>query len=229
MKQTIALFTISILLIFLFVSCSNHKVSNERFNQTQSFTISDRFYPPPVPPPLNSPPVDGIQEQTNPELPKVGMQSRNPIGSRECLNLLPDQYKNGVIDMTSDTASPDSQTWYVTVKPKKNAFGLRYLEVQHGGIVKDSGFSIFSNFFWSHKPMLLNNSSIDSSAAYEIAKKEAATRGRSISYAIFQLKKDKKSCEPNWIVWCYSFKDRYLGLIEIRAADGSILSIRGFK
>ena len=131
--------------------------------------------------------------------------------------------------MTSETARPDAQKWYVTVKPKKNAFVLRYLEVQHQGIVKDSGFSIFSNIFWSHKPMLLNSSSIDSRAAYEIAKKEAASRGRSLSYAIFQLKKDKKSCEPNWIVWCYTFKDRHLGLIEIRASDGSILSIRGFN
>ena len=229
MRQVSYLCMIPCLLTFLFSSCSNHQLSNQRFHQAQSLTVSDRFYAPPAPPPLYSPTVDGFQEQPNREHPSVDMQTRNPIGSRQCLNLLPDQYKDGLIEMTSDTASPSSQVWYVTVKPQKNAFGLRYLEVQHEGIVKDSGFSIFSNFFWSHTPMLLSNIFIDSNEAYEIAKKEAVSRGHSISYVIFQLKKDNKSCDPKWIVWCYTFKDRYLGVIEIRGIDGSILSIKGFK
>ena len=197
--------------------------------------MSSQVFAPPAPPAFDSPPLEGFQGSVVNGVPNwfsamlQNGNSRSSFGSRECLSVLPINYRNAVIDMTSEYGNPDPQMWYLTVKPSKNAFGLRYLEVQHGQIVKDTGFSIFANIFWSHKPMLLDSNFVDSRMVYEKARSEAASRGHAVSNAIFQLKKHGKTQEPYWTAWGYGSKDAYLGLIEVRASDGAIISIKGFK
>lgn len=149
--------------------------------------------------------------------------------SSDCLSALPAKFRNGVIDMTSDYGSPDPQTWYVTAKSPNNGSGLRYLEIREGRIVSNTGFSFITSIFWSHKPMALPRDMIDSRKVYEIAKQNAFSNGYSVSHALFALKNQGKSPEPVWTVWCYGLNDTYLGLIEVRAADGAILSVKGFK
>jgi hypothetical protein len=226
-------YLLTILLISsMSVSCSNISVSKD-LKQNQAHAEANQIFEPPIPPSINMMRVEDFSNSGINGVPiwfsmihNRNIQN-NLAGSRECLSLLPDGYKNGVIDMTSDKGNPDPLTWYLTIKPKENAFGLRYLEVYQGRIVKNTGISIFANIFWSHQPMLLNNIVIDSRAAYTIAIKEAASRGKTISYAIFQLK-NKKNLEPTWTIWCYGLNDAYLGLFDIRAHDGAITSIKGF-
>lgn len=153
------------------------------------------------------------------------------VGTRstDCLSALPEKFRNGVIDMTSDNGSPDPQTWYVTAKSPNEGGGLRYLEIRQGRIASNSGFSFISNMFWSHKPMALPKNTIDSRKVYEIAKRHAASNGYSVSQASFLLKNQGKSPEPVWTAWCYGSGDTYLGSVQVRASDGSILSVKGFK
>ena len=149
--------------------------------------------------------------------------------SSDCLAALPEKLRNGVIDLTSDNGSPDPQTWYVTAKSPDEGSGLRYLEIRQGRIVSNSGFSFLANMFWSHKPMVLPKDIIDSRKVYEIAKQHAASNGYSVSQASFLLKNQGKSPEPVWTVWCYGSDAAYLGAIDVKARDGSILLIKGFK
>jgi len=235
MKKNITRSFIAVLLACLVFSCANRdSVSYEKSDHSPTKPASLEVFAPPVPPPIET-----MQDVALQDLQSNGFQNwvsllRNKnggafSGSRECLSALPDQYKNGVIDMTSDNGSPDPKIWFLTIKSLDNAFGLRYLEFENGQFVKDTGISIFANIFWSHTPMVLNENIIDSRMVYELAKKTASSRGYTISSALFQLKKYGKSCEPAWTAWCYGLNDKYLGLIEVRAIDGSIISVKGFK
>jgi hypothetical protein len=91
-------------------------------------------------------------------------------GSHECLSALPEKYQNRVVDMASGNGDPDPVSWFVTVKPLEEGSGLRYLEVRKGRLASDDPFSIFSNIFYSHKIISLDNVKFDSRSVYEIAK-----------------------------------------------------------
>jgi len=149
--------------------------------------------------------------------------------SSDCLAALPEKLRNGVIDLTSDNGSPDPQTWYVTAKSPNEGGGLRYLEIRQGRIARNSGFSFLANMFWSHKSMVLPKDIIDSRKVYEIAKQHAASNGYSVSQASFLLKNQGKSPEPVWTAWCYGPDGAYLGSIDVKARDGSILLTKGFR
>ena len=146
-------------------------------------------------------------------------------GSHECLSALPEKYQNRVVDMASGNGDPDPVSWFVTVKPLEEGCGLRYLEVRKGRLASDDPFSIFSNIFYSHKIISLDNVKFDSRSVYEIAKRQALSRGYTITHATFLLR--NKGNQPTWLVWCFGPNDNCLGAIEVRASDGEVISAKG--
>jgi len=146
--------------------------------------------------------------------------------SADCLSILPENFRDSVVDMASDYGSPDPQNWFVTIKSSTGSFGLRYLQIRHGRVVSNDPFSFFSNIFYSHYPLEMNNVKIDSRSAYEIAKNRAAARGFEISQATFLLRSKGKLREPVWLLWCW-YDNTCLGAIEVHARNGEILSAKG--
>lgn len=220
-------------MICIISSCSYNTPSKERSNQPQNNTASVQVFAPPVPPATHTMRVEGLLGSRANGVPSwfTMLQNGNgqsSYGSMECLFILPDQYKNAVVDMSSDNGSPDPQTWYATVLPPQGDW-LRYLEINNGKIVTNSGFSIFANIFWSHKPMSLPPSMIDSRRVYEIAKQYASESGYTLAYASYLLSKNGKSGEATWSANCYGPNDSYLGQIKLLAKDGSVTSVSGFR
>ncbi|MFZ4775803.1 MAG: hypothetical protein ACOYM3_10585 [Terrimicrobiaceae bacterium] len=156
------------------------------------------------------------------------LSAADDLGALASLNALPAKYKDGVLKLSADNAAPNPDTWYVVAQSGNDDSNIHNLTLAGGQIVSDRRTIGLREIFGQASPVELAKIAIDSRDAFDIAQRYAKANGRMVGSVSFALQQKGGSSAPVWSVWCYSPDGSYLGLMQLLATDGTVLSNDAF-
>ena len=156
------------------------------------------------------------------------LQAMDSKGGLACLEALPEKYRNGVLKLSADHATPDPDTWSVSAQAGPDDKGMRSIEVASGQIISDKPALGLREIFSSAKPLDLSKVQVDSREIFDIAQQYAGANGKQIGTVSFVLNQQGSSAVPIWSVWCYGPNGTYFGELQLLATDGTVISKDAF-
>jgi hypothetical protein len=158
----------------------------------------------------------------------AALQAADPAGAIACLQSLPAKYQNGVLKLSADNASPNPDAWYLVVLSGGDDSNIHSLSMAKGQILSNRRSLGFREIFSQASPMELGKIAVDSRDAFGIAQRYARANKMTVGSVSFALQQSGDSAVPVWSVWCYGPSGSYLGLMNILATDGTVVSNDAF-
>jgi hypothetical protein len=150
----------------------------------------------------------------------------DPAGALACLQGLPEKYRDGVLKLSADNADPNPDAWDLSVQSGGDDSNIHNLTFAGGRITSDRRTLGFREIFSGAAPISLGKVEVDSRDAFAIAQRYARANRAMIGNVCFAL--EQRGATPIWSVWCYGPDGSYLGLMKLRATDGSVISNNAF-
>lgn len=144
------------------------------------------------------------------------------------LNSLPSKYRDGVLKLSADNADPNPETWYVVAQAAGSDSNIHNITIEGGEVVSNKRTLGLREIFSQVSPVTLDKVRIDSGAAFDIVQNYARANGRTVGSVSFVLQQKGAASTPVWSVWCYARDGRYLGLLQLLATDGTVISNDAF-
>lgn len=157
------------------------------------------------------------------------LQANDNAGAIASLNGLPEKYRNGVLKLSADNANPNPDTWYAVAQRDGKDSEIHNLTLAGGQIISDRRTIGLREIFGQASPLTLSKLNVDSRDAFAIAQKYAKANGMIVGSVSFALQQKGGSSTPIWSVWCYSPNGSYLGLMQLLASDGTVISNDAFS
>jgi hypothetical protein len=158
----------------------------------------------------------------------AALQAADPDGAIACLQSLPAKYKNGVLKLSADNASPTPDAWYLVVQSGGDDSNIHNLSMAGGQILSNKRTLGFREIFSQASPMALDRVVVDSRDAFGIAQRYARANRMTVGSVSFALQQSGDSAVPVWSLWCYGPSGSYLGFMNILATDGTVVSNDAF-
>jgi len=156
------------------------------------------------------------------------LQAADESGALACLNALPAPYRDGILKLSADNADPNPDTWYVVAQKGGNDSDIHNITVAGAQVISDKRTLGFREILTQASPVSLEKVTVDSRDAFEIAQTYARANGQMVGSVSFVLQQKGPSSAPVWSVWCYGPDGSHLGLMQLLATDGTVISNNAF-
>lgn len=156
------------------------------------------------------------------------LRAGDESGAIASLNALSSSYRDGVLKLSADNADPNPDTWYVAAQKDGDDSNIHNITVADGQVTSDKRTLGFREIFSQASPVSLDKVTVDSREAFEIAQNYAKANGRMLGSVSFVLQQKGASAAPVWSVWCYGPDGSYLGLMQMLATNGTVISNDAF-
>jgi hypothetical protein len=157
--------------------------------------------------------------------PSIG-QSANRDSAIGALNSLPPVYRNGVVWLSADHASPHPDRWYAIARNAARRGQPMDLTIARGRIISERPARNPRAFSRQLSPINLRSIRVNSPDLWRTADRLAANRGRRLGSMSLQLQRQGPHASPFWSVWCYDRRGRYIGFFSALATTGAVTSSR---
>jgi hypothetical protein len=147
-----------------------------------------------------------------------------PGGFLDAVQILPPEYRQGLVKVSADDGKPNPETWYFLARNAVKANDVYALEVTNGALTLEKPSFDFRALLGKPTSISLPRIQIDSLGAWDIAATFSQSRGRQLGSVSYVLEQKGTSAAPVWSVWCYDPKGADIGEIQILATNGSIIS-----
>ncbi len=138
--------------------------------------------------------------------------------------VLPPQYRNGIVKVSADDGNPNPETWYLLARNADKANDTYAIEIEGGAVTKEKPSFNLGAVIGQPSSIDLSRVAIDSSAAWDIAATFSETKGRQLGTVSYVLEQEGASAAPIWSVWCYDPAGDDIGELRILATNGAIIS-----
>lgn len=129
-----------------------------------------------------------------------------------------------LVEVTGERGEPQPQEWKVILRDPGARGGIREV-VASGDVVVSQrtplrGYSDLS----AQSPIVLTRLNLDSDRAFEIANKQAIAKRIGFSWVDYALRASAVGGSPMWILRLYNSMGSQVGVIQISAENGSVIS-----
>lgn len=142
---------------------------------------------------------------------------------------LPIKYKHGVIKISADNGDPEPPQWYFVAKNSDRDDVTYSITVVQGQITAEKPTLDLRALIRDAAPINFSRVTLDSAGAWAIAEKYVTANGKKLGSVSYALQQQGRDATPIWSVWCYDLNTRYLGLLQILATDGTVISSEGLS
>ncbi len=147
-----------------------------------------------------------------------------PGGFLDAVQILPPEYRQGIVKVSADDGNPNPETWYFSARNANKANDIYSLEVTDGSLTLEKPSLDFRVLLGKPTSISLPQIQVDSLGAWDIAVTFCQSRGKQLGTVSYVLKQAGASAAPIWSVWCYDPSGDDIGEIQILATNGSIIS-----
>jgi hypothetical protein len=137
---------------------------------------------------------------------------------KQSLELLPEDYRNSVLDVYGELHGDEEIKWQVTVRSKDK--GFRSLVIKNGKILSESPKLVIVN---KSKPFSTAQIETDSNELKGIFANLPEIRSKEITLVYYLMGRDSLDIAPHWTVWFYGPNEFYYGEVKIDAATGKVI------
>lgn len=149
----------------------------------------------------------------------VAVSDTSKMSLKQNLSILPDEYKNSILDVYAECYNSPSLVWDISLKSNKK--GYRRLNISDRLITSDYRKLVLIN---RSKPFSIDLIKIDSTDVFKILNNLPSVKHKQISYIYLDLRLHGKFKSPLWTIWLYGPNDYYHGEIKIDSETGNIIS-----
>lgn len=129
-----------------------------------------------------------------------------------------------LIELRGDSGEPRPQEWKLTFGDPTARGGVREVVVSGDVIVSERtplrGFAGAS----TQLPVVVTRLNLDSDGAFQVANKQAQKKGLGFNWIDYTLRANQTTGAPMWILRLRDHMGAQVGVIQISAEDGSIIS-----
>jgi hypothetical protein len=129
-----------------------------------------------------------------------------------------------LVEVTGERGEPQPQEWKVILRDPGARGGIREVLASGDVVVSQRtplrGYSDLS----SQSPIVLTRLNLDSDRAFDIANKQAIARRIGFSWVDYTLRANAVGGSPMWILRLYNNMGSQVGVIQISAENGSVIS-----
>ncbi len=149
-----------------------------------------------------------------------------PGGFLDTIQVLPPEYRRGIVKVSADDGNPNPETWYFQARNANKANDVYSLEVTNGVLNLEKPSFNLGALLGKPTPINLAKLEIDSLGAWDIAVDYCRSHGKRLGTVSYVLEQEGASAAPIWSVWCYDPAGNDIGELQILATNGSIISAR---
>lgn len=129
-----------------------------------------------------------------------------------------------LVEVTGERGEPQPQEWKVILRDPGARGGIREV-IASGDVVVSQrtplrGYSDLS----SQSPIVVTRLNLDSDRAFDIANKQAIAKRIGFSWVDYTLRANAVGGSPMWILRLYNNMGSQVGVIQISAENGSVIS-----
>jgi hypothetical protein len=145
-------------------------------------------------------------------------------GALAAFRALPERFRNGVVLLSADNASPQPANWYFLARNANARNALFSITVSRGQVIDERPSLDMRTMF--HNPSRINfdRVRVDSGDVWSKADAFAKRKGRILGSLSLNLTQSGKNAAPVWKAWCYDPSARYFGQLHILATTGEVIS-----
>lgn len=129
-----------------------------------------------------------------------------------------------LVELTGERGEPRPQEWKLIYSDPNARGGIR--EIMASGDVVVSERTPLRGYtgIGTTQPIALNRLKLDSDGAFEIANRQAANRRIGFNWVDYTLRTNNVTGGPMWILRLYDHMGAQVGVIQISAEDGSVIT-----
>ena len=129
-----------------------------------------------------------------------------------------------LVEVTGERGEPQPQEWKVLLRDPGARGGIREV-IASGDVVVSQRTPLRGYSDLSAQPAIaLTRLNLDSDRAFEIANKQAIAKKVGFSWVDYTLRANAAGGSPTWILRLYNGMGSQVGVIQISAENGSVLS-----
>jgi hypothetical protein len=129
-----------------------------------------------------------------------------------------------LVEVTGERGEPQPQEWKVILRDPGARGGIREI-IASGDVVVSQRTPLrgYSDLI-SQSPIVLTRLNLDSDRAFDIANKQAIAKRVGFSWVDYTLRASAVGGSPMWILRLYNNMGSQVGVIQISAENGSVIS-----
>ncbi|HRJ73848.1 MAG TPA: hypothetical protein PLS03_16615 [Terrimicrobiaceae bacterium] len=143
-------------------------------------------------------------------------------GARAALAAVPAKFQSGIVKLSADNGNPNPPEWYIVAKTQD---GVVYsLTISAGQVVSEKPSLNLRALVTDPSPIDVSRVAVGSEGAWQAAEKYSLSKGKTLGSVSYALQQKGRDAAPIWSVWCYGPGGGYIGLLEILATTGAVVS-----
>ena len=157
-------------------------------------------------------------------LPAAGFAAPDRNGAIAAMRALPIQYRSGILRLSADHGKPTPPYWAIIARNPTRRGLPTSITVTGGQVTSERATLNPRALISGDSPITLGRIRIDSTEAWQIARRFASDRGRRLDSVSYVLQQRGSSAAAVWSIWCYDSRGHYIGFLSLLASTGAILS-----
>ncbi len=138
------------------------------------------------------------------------------------IQAVPPGLRSSILKISADNGTPNPPMWYLLAR--KDEGELVSIAVAQGQITEQKPTLNLRALVTDPSPINLDKLSIGSDGAWTAAEKYCDTKQKELGSVSYALQQKGPDAAPIWSVWCYDGRGRYIGMIELLATTGAVIS-----
>ncbi len=143
-------------------------------------------------------------------------------GAKAALAAVPEKFRSGIVKLSADNGNPNPPEWYIVAKTSD---GVVYsLTISAGQVVSEKPSLNLRALVTDPAPIDVSRVAVGSDGAWQAAEKYSSSKGKTLGSVSYALQQKGRDAAPIWSIWCYGPGGGYIGLVEILATTGAVVS-----